>query len=187
MGTEMETGMAMVSDQQIKTEETRITQMDKNRIQRVNLKWLVVPALLLFMWACDFSRVYEDYKPIEKEGWHKDSLVSFNVDITDTISANNLMVNVRNMGNYPNSNIWLFVKIYSPDGKCIGDTIEYTLADLSGKWKGSGIGDIFDNQFPFKSNVNFPVSGEYRVEVQHGMRKTILPGISDIGIRIEKR
>lgn len=109
------------------------------------------------------------------------------MNITDTLSANNVFVNVRNKGNYPNSNLWLFVKIKSPDGNCISDTIEYMLANLAGKWQGSGIGDIYDNKFPFKSNVRFPVSGEYKIEIQHGMRKSILKGISDIGVSVEKR
>ncbi len=141
---------------------------------------------LLSLAACDPNRVYESYREINQEGWHKDSVVTFAFNITDTIQGHNLYINLRNKGNYPNSNIWLFLSIDSPDGTSLSDTIEFTLADNTGKWRGSGLGDLFDNQFIYRSNVFFPHSGRYIFNIQHGMRAELLKGIHDIGIRVEK-
>jgi gliding motility-associated lipoprotein GldH len=66
------------------------------------------------------------------------------------------------------------------------DTLDCILADEKGKWLGSGIGDIYDNQIPFKRNVRFPLPGTYSFEIQQGTRKDDIPLIMDVGLRIEK-
>lgn len=136
--------------------------------------------------SCDSKRVFEDYKTIDNEEWNKDSVALFKVNLEDTTQNYNLYINIRNSGKYPNSNIWLFVDIKSPDGELLTDTVEYILADNRGKWVGSGIGDLFDSQFLYKQNVYFPHGGEYTFSIKQGMRETNLQGIQDIGLRIEK-
>jgi gliding motility-associated lipoprotein GldH len=95
-------------------------------------------------------------------------------------------VDIRNKGNYPYSNLWLFLSIRSPDGKQVTDTVEFTLAEASGRWKGSGLGGLYDNQILYKKSVYFPHKGYYRFSLKQGMRDNVLKGINDIGIRVEK-
>ena len=64
--------------------------------------------------------------------------------------------------------------------------LQYYLADDKGRWYGKGFGDIHELKLPYRSNVFFPLKGEYTFTVQHGMRKEDLKGVYDIGIRIEK-
>jgi len=146
--------------------------------------------LLLIIFAsvvsCDRRRVFESYHEIDKNGWNKDSVVVFNFPLTDTIRNNNLFINIRNKGNYPYSNIYLFLTIGSPNGVLKTDTVEFTLAEPSGKWKGSGIGGLYDNQILYKSSVYFPKKGNYMFSIKQGMRDNVLQGIRDVGIRIEK-
>lgn len=136
--------------------------------------------------SCDRKRVYESYQTLDENGWNKDSVLTFNVALTDTLRNHNLYVNIRNKGTYPYSNLWLFLTIGSPDGKLLTDTVEFSLAEASGRWKGSGIGDLHDNHILYKSSVYFPHKGEYTFQIKQGMRDNILPGIRDVGIRIEK-
>ncbi|MGQ7869016.1 gliding motility lipoprotein GldH [Sunxiuqinia sp. sy24] len=143
--------------------------------------------LVLLFAACDTNRVYEDYKAIGRDGWHKDSLASFIVPIDSSGQNHNIYINIRNKGTYPNSNIWLFLEVASPQGQLLTDTVEYILAEKSGQWRGSGIGDLFDNQFLYRRNVHFEESGEYRFSIRQGMRAKNLKGIHDIGLRVEKQ
>ena len=98
----------------------------------------------------------------------------------------NFYVNVRNADGFPYRDIFLFIKTTSPDGKIYNDTLDCILADEQGKWLGDGMGDIYDNQIPFKRNAHFPIKGKYVFEIQQGMRTDNLPLIMDVGIRIEK-
>lgn len=151
-------------------------------------KYLIFGALILFaLSACHSTSEYESYHTLESKGWHNDSVLVFPVALNDNQAAHNLYLNIRNQGDYEFSNIWLFINIESPDGSVLKDTVEFKLADETGRWTGTGIGDLFDNQFLYKENIHFPVAGEYKFSIEQGMRAKRLKGIRDIGIRIIKR
>ncbi|MGB3947887.1 MAG: gliding motility lipoprotein GldH [Bacteroidia bacterium] len=149
------------------------------------IAFLVLIVLLTFA-SCDSSRVYEKNVELPDNVWKLDNVVKLDVDITDTAMPTNFYVNVRNAEGYPYSNIYLFIKTKFPNGQESNDTLECVLADEKGQWLGNGMGDIYDNQIPFKRNVRFPVAGKYTFELQHGMRINDLPLIMDVGLRIEK-
>jgi gliding motility-associated lipoprotein GldH len=142
---------------------------------------------LAIFFACDSHLVFEKNKSVDEDGWNKDSVISFDVPITDTIQNNTFYVNVRNDIKYKYSNIWLFIELNQPGAGSVTDTFEITLADPSGKWLGEGFGGVKYQQVIFKRNVHFPVSGEYKINIRQGMREDVLKGITDIGIRLEKQ
>lgn len=147
----------------------------------------VLSGITVLNFSCDKKGVFENYLKIDKEGWNKDSVSTFTFQILDTTGFHNIFINLRNHSTYNYSNIWLFIRLQSPDGKLLNDTVQFLLADPSGKWLGKGFGGIIDNQLPYMQNVYFPRSGTYRIDIQQGMRQVILRGISDIGLRIEKK
>lgn len=140
----------------------------------------------LFFSSCDTSRIYEENQTLPDNVWASDNVLKFSVNIVDTVSPTNFYVNVRNADGYPYGNLFVFVKTTFPNNKTSNDTLECILADEKGQWLGSGMGDIYDNQIPFKRNVRFPMSGTYMFEIQHGMRVDKIPLIMDMGLRIEK-
>lgn len=144
----------------------------------------VVAAATFF--SCDSSRVFDSYREIPHSEWHKDSLFVFNIPITDTTQHHNLLIQLRNETSYKYSNLWLFVKILQPGGEMMRDTFEIVLAEPSGRWLGEGFSGVKTLQAVYRRNIYFPVSGEYTISLQHGMRDEILTGIHDVGIRIEK-
>ena len=140
----------------------------------------------LFFASCDDARIFEQNQAIPESGWAQSNVVKFDVDIKDPSTPAHFYVNVRNAEGYPYGNIFLFIKTVFPNGKFSNDTLECVLADDKGKWLGTGVGDLYDNQIPFKRNVRFPLAGIYRFEIQQGMRPENVPLILDVGLRIEK-
>jgi gliding motility-associated lipoprotein GldH len=112
--------------------------------------------------------------------------VRFDVEIKDVQSTYNYYINIRNNGDYPFSNLYLFLQTTFPDGKMARDTIECMLADYNGKWLGSGITSVKFNRLLFQKGVRFPQKGKYVFELEQAMRVKDLKGISDIGIKLEK-
>jgi gliding motility-associated lipoprotein GldH len=143
-------------------------------------------SILIFFTSCDRNRVFEEYKTIPENLWYINNKVTFDVNISDTVSVDNLYINIRNSGSYSYSNLFVFLTTYLPDNTASKDTLECTLADASGKWLGNGLGDIWDNKILFKRNFRFPHTGKYRFEMVQGMRINPLPLIADVGLRIEK-
>jgi gliding motility-associated lipoprotein GldH len=149
-------------------------------------KGLLVSFLLLFASGCDRNRVFENNIDIPDYSWDVKNKLSFEVNVEDTISLHTLFVNVRHASQYPYANLYLFIVIKFPNGKFSKDTLECVLADASGKWKGEGMGDIWDNQILWKSNVKFPLAGKYTFEYEQAMRTPQIPFIMDVGLRVEK-
>ncbi len=79
-----------------------------------------------------------------------------------------------------------------PHGKTIKDTLEYKMAEPSGKLLGEGLMGVKENKLWYKEKVVFSEKGEYTVNIQHAMRENgkvngieELQGITDVGFRIE--
>lgn len=150
------------------------------------LAFLLPVFICLFISSCDENRIYEENHEIPESVWSSGNGLKFDVDIKDSSVPTNFYINVRNADGYPFGNLYLFVKTTFPNGIISTDTLECVLADENGKWLGNGLGDIYDNQIPFKRNVRFPLPGVYTFEIKHGMRSDKIPLIMDIGLRIEK-
>jgi gliding motility-associated lipoprotein GldH len=146
----------------------------------------LVGAVLLVLAGCTSNDVFFQYAAVNPKGWSKDSLYCFDIPITDTLSSYNLYVNIRNRGEYPYQNLWLFLNKISPDKTQKKDSIECYLADQRGKWLGSGIGSVLEMPVLYQQNVRFKQAGIYHYKIVHGMRDTVLMGINDIGMRVEK-
>jgi len=74
-----------------------------------------------------------------------------------------------------------------PDGGLLKDTVNCILADNRGKWKGTGVGDLWDLKIPYIGGFKFAQTGSYTVSFEQAMRvENGLNGITDVGLRVEK-
>lgn len=148
-------------------------------------------SIVLFI-SCDSNRVFEENREIEQGIWNVLDTITFQVEIVDSINPHDIYINVRNSGTYTFSNLFMFVTTSFPNGKMSKDTVECILADQKG-WLGSGLGDIWDNQILYRNRVRFPLLGRYTFTYEQAQRsggKALiedLPGIMDVGIRIERQ
>lgn len=136
--------------------------------------------------SCDKQKVFEEFDSIPGHNWKSTDAINFNVNINDTVSSHNVLIAIRNTGQYEFSNLYLFVTATSPDGNQVRDTTEIILADDHGKWLGKGSSAIYSLYHPFRKNIRFPVKGIYRFNIEQAMWIKELEHISDVGLRIEK-
>ena len=156
------------------------------------MKYCFITVILLFLFSCESNRVFEKNVSIENKVWGLSQTPSFEYHNKDTISKVNMLVNVRHTSSYPFSNLWVFVNTSFPNGTVKKDTLECVLAEKDGKWLGSGLGDIWDIQCQLKT-AQLKEEGLYTFNIEQAMRHgdlakiEILPGIMEIGLRIEKQ
>ncbi len=136
--------------------------------------------------ACDSTLVFEENKMIDGESWNANNKLTFDLDITDTLSPCNIYINLRHRADYAYSNLFMFITTKRPDGKMSVDTVDCVLQDNEGKWLGNGSGGLKDNRLFFRSGVRFPVIGKYQFVFEQAMRETTLANIADVGIRVER-
>ncbi|NMH28304.1 gliding motility lipoprotein GldH [Flavobacterium silvaticum] len=156
---------------------------------KVSIAFLLISMAFV---SCDKSRVFDEYKSMPASGWHKDSIVSFDLPQVDSTKTYNLFVNVRDNDKYEFSNLFLIVSMEQPKGIVKLDTLEYQMADPEGNLLGDGFSDIKESKLFYKENYTFKPSGKYHVKIRQAVRKggkisgvERLDGITDVGFRIE--
>tara|TARA_Y100000589_G_scaffold317298_1_gene343127 strand:- start:56861 stop:57340 length:480 start_codon:yes stop_codon:yes gene_type:complete len=136
--------------------------------------------------ACSNDTVFDAYIQVPENGWDYKQQATFNFNITDTTSWYDLYINVRNNGDYPYQNLYVFTTLKGPNNLAVRDTFNCILADKKGKWLGSGVGKTRDLQILYQKQIRFLQSGEYTFAIEQAMRDTLLQGISDIGFTVKK-
>jgi gliding motility-associated lipoprotein GldH len=149
-------------------------------------RYFSILLLIVFMASCGKNVIFTDSEAMTGKTWKISDMPVFKIPVKDTINSNNIYFILRTGSSYPYRNIYIFATTTAPDGKSITDTLRYDLADEKGSWYGKGFGDIHELKLPYKSNVFFPVSGIYQINIQHGMRVEDLKGVYDFGLRVEK-
>ncbi|MFD2477403.1 gliding motility lipoprotein GldH [Epilithonimonas zeae] len=148
------------------------------------LRSLFAFVLLISLFACENG---DDKVLINDVGnqWNKKKVQQFDFDVKDAQNQKNITFVVRNNNDYPYSNLRLIATVEHNKKAIATDTLNYVLAKPNGEWLGTGFGDTKETLFQYKLNYKFPQNGNYSVKVVQAMRKNILPGIEDLGIKIQ--
>ncbi|MEG2079105.1 gliding motility lipoprotein GldH [Chryseobacterium sp.] len=118
--------------------------------------------------------------------WSKKTIQKYNINISDHQNSKNIIFVVRNNNEYPYSNIRFIVDFKDLQTKKTEvDTLNYILAKPNGEWLGTGFGDTKETLFLYKVKYKFPKNGQYEINVKQAMRNENLPGIEDLGIKVE--
>lgn len=151
---------------------------------KVMLRLIVVFILFLSVSSCQNGDDQVLMKEVGNQ-WKKKTAQTFDFDVKDAQNQKNLMFVVRNNNDYPYSNLRLIASIEQNKKNISTDTLNFVLAKPNGEWIGTGFGDTKEIIFQYKLNYKFPKNGKYSVKVVQAMRKDILPGIEDLGIKIQ--
>lgn len=152
-----------------------------------SLLFITAVTIISVMTSCDREKFFDKSVSIPGDVWPSDQELVFNVNIEDTISPYRFYINIRNSSDYRYSNVYFFLITEFPHGGMSRDTIECILANKAGKWLGKGTGKYRDNQIFIRENIKFPQKGNYVIRLNQAMREDELHGISEAGIRLEKK
>ena len=144
---------------------------------------VAVLAAVSALTGCSSKTAYSRYLNIPSDGWQQDSVLTYDVAITDSLATYSVVLSLRHTPAYPYQNIWFFVQ-NETSGQT--DTLEYYLADQRGRWLGNGFGDRKEMPCLLYEHVRFPKGGIYRYAVRQGMRQEWLRGVTEVGLIVEK-
>lgn len=142
--------------------------------------------MLAFTSCMDTSTIVDSNVELDNQKWTYSNKIKIPISINDPKVEYNIYLNLRITSTYKYSNIFLLIHTVTPDGKRLAERREFVLAEADGEWLGSGSGNMFSYQIPFKKNYRFPVKGNYTIELEQNMRDSPLIDISDVGIMVEK-
>jgi len=140
--------------------------------------------------SCGPEPMFTTSNPIDNGTWASDDVVKFSMDISDTLAFHDFYLHASNGPDYVFSNLYVFLKVISPNEEPVGDTIEMVLANPAGKWIGHRPWYImkqrWENTILFKRKIRFPMPGTYRFELKQGMRDEQLADLYSVGITVVK-
>ncbi|KAB5260074.1 gliding motility lipoprotein GldH [Bacteroides stercoris] len=161
-----------------------MTSLLKNKTK--TLRYIILLFIVSALGACDKQTVYHAFQSIPQEGWKRQDTLLFNVAVPDSQTYYNLTVETRNRSTYPYQNINLSICYDSPELKKLQtDTLAAVLADKEGIWKGDGWGGLYQSAFPAGS-IKIGKPGDYLFKVAYTLPDSILPGINDVGIKLQR-
>jgi gliding motility-associated lipoprotein GldH len=143
-----------------------------------------------FVFSCESNIEYIQYNSIENQ-WDKDSIQNFVFELADT-KKYNTYINLRINKDYPFSNIFLITTLMDSLSVLSKDTLNFKIADKSGKFVGKKRVNIIENSLIHKEKIELEKNKKYSVSVEHAMRVInkvsglkSLDGVVDVGYKIE--
>lgn len=144
---------------------------------------LALVAMLLT--ACDHRTIYDRYESTALSGWEKNDTITFAIRPLKEAATYRALLGVRTTDSYPFTSLTLIVEQeIMPAHRVLVDTICCELTDEQGKVLGDGIGY---RQYQFEvCQLQLQEGDSLHVVVRHDMKREILPGICDVGIKLLK-
>lgn len=125
--------------------------------------------------------MYSRFSSVPSGNWHIDSIAKFDYTIADTSADYTMLIHVRHTERYPYQNIYLFL-----EDDTQRDTIAFFLADDRGNWLGDSHNGFIEMSVSYGEHKHFPDTGTYHLSIQHGMRDSLLRGVTDVGLEIKR-
>jgi len=150
------------------------------------MRFIAIFLAVCALTSCFEMPYYSESSAVDSSGWYSADTLKFNLSIADSSQRFNSQINLSHTGDYPYSNLYLFIDITYPNSRHRVDTLECVLADKRGRWYGTGLGDMVNHRIQYLNDIAFPLNGDYEVAITHGMRSEPLEKITDLGFRIER-
>lgn len=144
---------------------------------------LLATITALLTTACDRKTVYDRYIHTPHNGWEKNDTVIFTID--SVVQSGEYMeeIGVRTSGFYPFQSLVLAVQqTVRPSGTVLDTMLNCELMDSNGQSEGAGIG-YRQFSFPLKT-IKIKAGDTLHVAIRHNMKREILPGVADIGLKM---
>lgn len=157
---------------------------------------LFIVAALAMLAACTGDKVYDQYASTPLQGWDRVDALSYSIPALRDSGRFVTTLGLRITENYPFQALTLIVQqkvIHKGNAalkqkatsQTFTDTINCTLFDKKGSIKGDGISYF---QYHYRvSEMQLHAGDSLHVTVSHGMRREIMPGISDVGIMLTRQ
>jgi gliding motility-associated lipoprotein GldH len=147
----------------------------------------IVLAISLMLQACNSDALVDRYHDIPEAGWQYEQVVTDSFEVVKSDHYHQISANIRVTGDYPYANIHMKATITDPDGKSTEYKVPMPLAEKSGKWLGTGLGDVITFQTPILHRKLLTKKGKYSITIAQDMRLETLKSIRSAGVKVEQQ
>ena len=144
---------------------------------------ILLAAIALAGVSCDRKTMYHHYEHVESDGWDKNDTLKFAFSSIEVAGNYREWVELRIDNTYPFMKLTMLVeqKVY-PLGKIHQQSVECNLMSSDGHPSGTGI-SYYHYQIPL-TDIELNKGDSLEIHIVHNMKREIMPGITDVGIRL---
>ncbi len=141
--------------------------------------------VMLVLAACNHEAVYHHYEHTTVDGWSRTDTLSFSIPPVAASGNYEAQLELRTNESYPFVSLDVVaIQTILPSGQMRCDTVKCQLADKNGRILGHGITQ-YQYSFPLGS-LQLSEGDSLYVVMYHGMKREVLPGITDVGFQLKK-
>ena len=136
--------------------------------------------------SCDESLSYSHYEHTQLAGWEKSDTLYFYTPRMNQNGRYRIELGLRTTGDYPFTSLTLSIEQRIFPAKTIKNySIKCQLMEENGITKGQGV-SVYQFAFPV-ADVDLNEGDSVQISIRHDMKREILPGISDVGIKLSRK
>ena len=148
--------------------------------------------------SCELQTCYNEYRHTPLAGWEKNDTLFYDIEPARQAGRYAQMLGVRIDDSFPYTSLSLIIeqsiihKKKSSAGTPLArtsyhktDTVSCHFTDSQGRLSGSGI-SLRQYEFPI-GTIDLRPGDSLHIKVRHAMKREIMPGVADIGIRIDRQ
>ncbi len=148
-------------------------------------KFFVSIIITAFFVGCNSDTVLKEYKKFDDISWNKFDILNFEFPVEKNEGLDFYFA-LRHHTDFPYSFIDVNITFYTPDGEIRSRDYHFRLKNTDLKWKGDGMGELWDIELPIRKEMIFNKSGTCKVRIENKMRKAETPGIIEVGLIVKK-
>ncbi len=137
--------------------------------------------------ACSDEALIDRYHELPSDGWKYEQIIVDSFEVQNPGCYHQIFANLLISGDYPYANIYLKLTITQPNGSEKSEVISVPLAEKSGKWLGTGLGDAITFQSPILHRKYLTQKGKYTLAIEQNMRLQTLSNVLAVGVRVEQQ
>jgi gliding motility-associated lipoprotein GldH len=143
----------------------------------------VVLLTLIVLCGCQHQVAYHEFRHIYEPGWDKSDTIHFDTRSLSAGGSYRLDAELRTDKNYPFQKLTIEIEqtVY-PSKEKYHDVIDCDLISEEGVIEGDGI-SYFQYQFHVR-DLSLHQGDSVHICLTHNMKREIMPGITDVGIRL---
>jgi len=146
---------------------------------------VILPLItILLLTACTSNTTFKEYNKFDDVSWNRFDILEFEFPVQKNEPLDFYFA-LRHHTNFPYSYIDVNITINTPDGEIRSREYRFRLKNTELKWKGDGMGELWDIELPIRKEMLFNKSGICKVQIENKMHKVETPGIIEVGLIVK--
>lgn len=145
---------------------------------------MVIITVAMLITACDRKTVFHQYSHVNATGWEKADTMSYHVRGMNKSGSFKEEIGLRLNGSYPFLGLCIIVEqTILPANVVTCDTLNCNFVNSSNKYTSNGISY---RQYKYHlKDIKLNKGDSIDIRIRHNMMREVLPGIADIGVKID--